>query len=142
MEIDVHHVEAHIARAAGTEHRIEVGPVVVHQTTTTMDEFCDLRDMFLEESEGIGIGHHHGGDVGAFLTDQSFQVGYINESSRIRLHLEDLEATDGGRSGVRAMGGVGHDDFLPLEVAPRTMIVVDGHQARQLTMGTGVGLGR
>ena len=96
MEIDVHHVEAHIAWATGTKHRIEVGTIIIHQATTGVDEFCNLRNMFLEESEGIRIGHHHGGDIGAFLIDQSFQVNQINESLRVRLHLEDLETTYSG----------------------------------------------
>ena len=96
MEIDVHHVEAHIAWATGTKHRIEVGTIIIHQATTGVDEFCNLRNMFLEESEGIRIGHHHGGDMGTFLIDQSFQVNQINESLRVRLHLEYLETTYSG----------------------------------------------
>ena len=38
------------------------------------------------------------------------------------------------------MSRVGHDDLLALHVATRTMIVVDGHQTRQFTMSTSIGL--
>ena len=37
------------------------------------------------------------------------------------------------------MGTVGHDDLLTSEVATGTVVVVDDHQTRQLTMGTGIG---
>ena len=62
VQVDVHHVEAHVTRAAGTQHGVQVGTVVVHQAATVVDEPGYLRDMLLEEPEGIGIGHHHRGD--------------------------------------------------------------------------------
>ena len=66
MQVDVHHIEAHVAWATGSQHRVEVGTIVVHQATTAMDERCDLWDSRLEETEGVGVGHHHGGDGIAF----------------------------------------------------------------------------
>ena len=38
------------------------------------------------------------------------------------------------------MGRVRHDDLLTRQIATRTVIVVDGHQTRQFSMGTGIGL--
>ena len=38
------------------------------------------------------------------------------------------------------MGRIGDDDFLALEIATRTVIVVNDHQTCQLTMSTSVGL--
>ena len=66
VQVDVHHVEPHIARTTRTQHGIQVSPVVIHQATTVVDEFRNLWDMCLEETEGVRIGHHHSGDVGAF----------------------------------------------------------------------------
>ena len=66
MQVDVHHIEAHVAWATGSQHRVEVGTIVVHQTATAMDERCDLWDTRLEKTEGVGVGHHHGGDGIAF----------------------------------------------------------------------------
>ena len=37
MEIDVHHVEAHIAWATCPQHRVQVRSVVIHQATTVVD---------------------------------------------------------------------------------------------------------
>ena len=36
------------------------------------------------------------------------------------------------------MSRIGHDDFLALLITTRAVIVVDGHEARQLTMCTSV----
>ena len=66
MQIDVHHIETHITRATSPQHRIEIGTIVIHQRTTAMDQLCNRRNAGLKESEGIGIGHHHGGDGVAF----------------------------------------------------------------------------
>ena len=71
MQIDMHHVEAHIARTASPQHRIQVGTIVVHQTTTVMDEFGNLWDTHLEETEGIWIGHHHGSNLLSLLGDNT-----------------------------------------------------------------------
>ena len=66
VQVDVHDVEAHITRTTSSQHRVQVGTIVVHQTTAVVDELRNFRDTRLEKSEGIGISHHHGGDVGAF----------------------------------------------------------------------------
>ena len=38
------------------------------------------------------------------------------------------------------MGAVWYYDLFALEVATGTMIVIDNHQSRQLSMSTGIGL--
>ena len=38
------------------------------------------------------------------------------------------------------MGRIGYDDLLTLKIATRTVIVVDGHQTRQFSMGARIGL--
>ena len=59
MKIDVHNVESHIARAACSKHRVEVGSIIVHQSAALMHEFGYLGNLLFKHSEGIGIGHHH-----------------------------------------------------------------------------------
>ena len=139
MEVDVHHVEAHITRTTGSEHGVQVRPVVVHQSAAVVDEFCYLRDARLEEAKGIGIGHHHGGDISPLLSNDALQVVYIDRTISLRLHLDDLQSADGSRGGVRAVGRIGHNHLLALQVAMSTVEVVDGHQTCQFTMGTGIG---
>ena len=116
MEVDVHHVEAHITRTTGTEHGVQVRAVVVHQTATVVDEFRNLRDARLEEAESIGIGHHHGGNLISLLSDDALQVIDIDRTVCLRLHLDDLQSADSRRSGVRAVGRIGHNHFLALQV--------------------------
>ena len=59
MKIDVHHIKAHVTRTASTEHRVEVGSIIVHQSAALMHEFGYLGNLLFKHSEGIGIGHHH-----------------------------------------------------------------------------------
>ena len=66
MQVDVHHVEAHVTWATSTQHRVQVSTIVIHQTATVVDKLRNLGNTRLEKSEGIGIGHHHGSDVGTF----------------------------------------------------------------------------
>ena len=82
MEVDVHDIEAHVTRATGTQHGIEVGTIIVHQTTTVVNELCNLRDTGLEEAEGVGVGHHHGSDLRALLSDDTLQILEIHLTVR------------------------------------------------------------
>ena len=38
------------------------------------------------------------------------------------------------------MGAIWYYHLLTLEITPRTVIIIDGHQPRQFTMGTSIGL--
>ena len=70
----MHHIEAHVARAAIAQHGIEISTVVVHQATAVVYQLRNLRDILLEDTESVGIGHHHGGDAVALFLDQLFQM--------------------------------------------------------------------
>ena len=69
VQVDVHHVETHIARATGTKHRVQVGTIVVHQAASLMNQLGNLRDARLEQAQRIRVGHHHGGNIGTFKRD-------------------------------------------------------------------------
>ena len=138
MQVDVHDVETHIARPANAKHRVEVCTIVVHQATTVVDELGNLWNTSFKESQGIRIGHHHSGNLSAFLCNNTLQVFDIDLTISLRFHLNNLQATDSGRGGVGAMGTIGHDDFFALPVATLTMIIIDGHQSGQLAMGTSI----
>ena len=134
VEVDVHHVEAHVTRAADAEHRVEVGPVVVHESATAVHEACDLRDLTFEETERVGVGHHHCRHV---RSEERLEVIDIDAALRRAFHLDHLEAANGGRGGVGAVGRVGHDDLTAGRVTTFLMIGADDHQSCQLTMRTG-----
>ena len=115
VQVDVHHIEAHVARACSAEHGVEVGAIVIHQTSAIVDQFCNLRNTRLEEAEGIGIGHHHGSDLCALLIYDALQVVVINRPVSQRFYFNNLQAADSCRGRIGAMGRIGI--FLPWRLA-------------------------
>jgi len=55
----MHDIESHIAGTRHTEHRIEVGTVIIEQRATLMHKLSNLGYRTLEEAERIWVGHHH-----------------------------------------------------------------------------------
>ena len=87
MEIDVHDIEAHIARTTYAKHRVEVGAIVVHECATIVDELGNLRYLAFEESEGVGVGHHHGCHA---VVEQALEVVDIHHAIGGALDLDNL----------------------------------------------------
>ena len=87
VQIDVHHVKTHIAWTTNAEHRIEVGTIVIHQTAAVVNEAGYFRDARLEDTERVGIGHHHTGDV---VTQHSAKGVNVDGSLGRALHLDNL----------------------------------------------------
>ena len=50
VEIEMEHIEAHVARTYHTDKRVHVGTVVVKQTAALMDKGSNLPDILLEKS--------------------------------------------------------------------------------------------
>ena len=140
VQIDVHHVETHITWTTSTQHGVQIGSVVVHQSTTSMNQLGNFRNLSFEESQRIRIGHHHGCDAVAAFRTEAAKVFQIHQTVGTALYLQDFQATDGSRSRIGTMSRVGYDHLLALHVLARAMVVVNDHQARQLTMGTSIGL--
>ena len=100
-----------------------------------MDELGNLRDACLEEAEGIGVRHHHSGNLSTLFSNDALQVVEVDGTVSQRLHLDNLQATYCGRGRISAVGAVGHNNLLA-HFAARTMVIVDGHQASQLAVGS------
>ena len=137
VQIDVHHIEAHIARTAHAEHGVEVGSVVVHQTSALVHQPCYLGNLFLEDTQGVGVGHHHAGNV---IAKQRLEVLHIHGAVGGTLHLHNLQTAHGSRSRVGAMGRVGNDNLCTLQVATLFVVGAYHHQSCQLAMSTGKGI--
>ena len=137
VQVDVHHVEAHVTWAAYAEHGVEVCPVVVHQRAALVHHFGYLRDARLEESERVGVCHHHRRNG---VVKQSAQVLDVNRAVGSALHLDHLKSADRSRGRVCAVGGVGHYDFCPLHVAAAIVVGADNHQSCQLAVRPGKGV--
>ena len=67
VEIDVHHIESHVAGAAIAQHGVEVGSVVVHQSAAVVDQFRNFRNVLFEDAECVRVGHHHGSNAVALF---------------------------------------------------------------------------
>ena len=90
VEIDVHNVESHIARTACSKHRVEVGSIIVHQSTALMHEFGYLRYLLLKHTESVGVGHHH---CSHGVVEDAAKVVNIHETLCSALHLYHLKST-------------------------------------------------
>ena len=135
VQVDVHHVEAHISGPACTEHRVQVCPVVVHQCAAAMHQFRYLGDALLEEAESVRVGHHH---CGHSVVEQAAQVVDIHRAVRATLHLDDIETAHRSRSGIGAMCRVGHYDLCAFHVSPTLVICLNDHQSCKFAMRSGI----
>ncbi len=140
VQVDMHDVEAHVTWTAGTQHGVEVGTVVVHQTACFMHHLGNVGDVGLEESQRVGVGHHHGRHLLTVFLKYLLKVIHVYRAVVVGLHLDDVEAADGCRGRVGAVGRVRHDDLRTLQVTTLLVVAADNHETRQLTMGTGIGL--
>ena len=137
VQVDVHHVETHIARAANAHHWVEVRAIVVHQAAALVHEPRYFWNVFFKNAERVGVRHHHAGDVVAEFRAQVFKV---HSALRSALHLHNLQAAHGGRGRVGAVCRVGHDDFYALMVAPALVVGADYHKACQFAVRPGIGV--
>ena len=136
MQVEVHNVEAHIAGAHHAQERVHIGAVVVEQAAAFVHQGCDFLDIALEEAQGVGVGHHNAGDVGA---EQRLEVLHVHESVGAGLHHHDVQAADGSAGGVGAVGAVGHDNLGTGSVAAAEMVLPHQHKACQFTVGSCAG---
>ena len=108
-----------------------------------MYHFFNLRNLPFKQSQGVGVGHHHGRNgVAADAVNQGAQRLDVDGAVDERLHLHDVQSADGRRSRVRAVGRVRHDDQSAARVTPAFVVSAYDHQSRQFAVGAGIGLER
>ena len=137
VQVDVHHVKAHIAGTDYAHYGVEVRTVVIEQTARLVDDLCDLFDVALEKAERGGVGQHKARGIGADGLPEGVKVHAAVGSG---LDLLDLEAGHGGGGGVGAVRRIGHYHDLALKVAAVLVIGADMHKAGQLAVSAGSGL--
>src|SRR5450759_4506982 len=131
--VEVHHVEAHVAGPADAEHGVDVGAVVVEQAAGVMHEPGDLRDVLVEDAEGVGIGEHETGEI---VVKQLPERLKVDAAAGVAADGDGLVPRHDDAGRVRAVGGVGDDDAPG--VAPlRVMRGADDEQAGELAVGAG-----
>ena len=102
--VDVHDVEAHVARPAPAEDRVEVGAVVVDERADVVDHAGDLLDPFLEQAERVRVREHQAGDL---IVEQAGERLHVDEPALVGGHAHRLEPGEADAGRVRAVRGVG-----------------------------------
>ena len=136
VQVDVDDVEAHVAGARVAHDRVQVGAVVVEGPARVVDDLGDLRDVLVEEPEGVRVGQHQAGRVVARLRAQVVEV---DAAALVGGQLHHLVAGHRHRGGVGAVGRVGGEHLGPL-LAAVGVVGAGEQQPRQLAVGARRGL--
>ena len=132
VQVDVHDVEAHVARPRDAADRVQVRAVVVHERTGAVEDVADLLDVLVEEAERRRVREHQAGRV---LVDLAAQVLDVDVAARVRLDRRQLVAGHRHARRVRAVRGVrDHDLAALLVLALRREVRVEEHQPGQLAL--------
>ena len=63
VQVEVHDVHAEVAGAGLGDEGVHVGSVHVEQAALAVEDLGDLRDLLVEDAEGVGVGEHEAGDI-------------------------------------------------------------------------------
>ena len=137
VEVQVDHVEAHVAGADHPHDRVEIGPVVVAQAPRVVDDPGDLQDVPVKNPHRVGVGQHQTGGVRPHGAAQGLHI-HAAVFAGGDVHHREARHDGGGRIG--AVGGVGDDDLGPGGVVPPGVVRLDEQQAGELAVGPGGGL--
>ena len=138
VQVEVHDVEAHVARPRDAHHRVEVGAVVVERGAHVVHDARDLADVAVEQPERVRVREHQAGHVVRGLRAQVVQV---HAAVGVGAHLHHLVAghRHGGRVG--AVRRVGREHLVAVLAA----VLVERareQQAGQFAVRAGAGLKR
>ena len=135
MQIEVHHVETHVAWAGNAQYGIGVRAVVVELSPGFVNQRRDLGDIAIKKSQRVGVGQHDGGNIGCIRIQQSFQMLHVDAARLgIALHLHSFIVGERGTGGIGAMGVVGNEHKIAMPLSLALMVGLDQHQACQFAM--------
>ena len=139
MQVEVNGVKAHQTRRGNAENGVEVCTVVVHLTAGLVYDFTGGFDVRFKQTEGVGIGDHHG------------SRGLVCDGGEgVQVHTTVLEAWDfyNLKSGHRctgrvcSVGGIGNDDLCSLGFATVAEVLLNAPNGREFTLCARNGLKR
>ena len=139
MQIDVHRVDAEVARPDATDDRVEIGPVAIDEPAGGVDRVGDRPHLALEQSAGVGVGDHHARHVG---TEPRGERRDIDSTFGGGGNVLDRVAGKGGGGGVGAVRGFGDQDDLAGALALRLQRGLNRQDAAQFAMRAGLGTHR
>ena len=67
VQVQVHHIHAEVARARHARQRVHVGAIHIQQRALRMQDFGDLRNLLLENTQRRRIRQHQRGNIGRHL---------------------------------------------------------------------------
>src|SRR5205814_6255242 len=100
VEIDVHRVDAEIARADLADDRVEVRAVAIDEGAHGMNRVADRLHVRLEQAARVGVGDHHRCDVG---TEASFQGLEVHAAGPVGGDILHPVAGEGGGGRIGAV---------------------------------------
>src|SRR5262249_38990220 len=87
VEVEMNHVDAHVARPGDPDEGVHVGTVHVNETARFVNDVADLFDVGFEQAERVGISQHQTGDVA--MCAEFAQVIEIRQTLRSRANRFD-----------------------------------------------------
>ena len=80
MQVEVHYIEAQIARAHDAQQSVQIGSVSIHQTAALVHQLDHINDVLIEQAKCVGICQHHANNR---IVTGRFECGQINVAIRI-----------------------------------------------------------
>ncbi len=71
VQVDVHGVDAEVARPHPADDGVEIGAVAVEVGARLVHGLGDLDDLALEQPAGVGVGQHDRGDLGPDMASRT-----------------------------------------------------------------------
>ena len=133
VQVEVHDVEAQVARAGDAQQGIHVRPVAIDQTAGIVHHLVDFLDVLIKEAEGVRVGDH---DPGQFVIAERCQLFEVDVPALVGRDGFDHQAAHGGGGGVGAVGTVGDQHDLALVMTLRLMPGHDGLDSAEFAMRT------
>ena len=131
MQVDVHAVDAEIARSHPAHDRVEVGAVAIEVGAGGMHGFRNLDDLGFKQAAGVGIGQH---DRRHVRPERRLERGEIDPAVLRSWDRFDGEAERRSGRRIGAVRRLGDEHDGPT-LAARRERSLDRHQAAQLAVG-------
>ena len=128
MRIEMHEIEAHVARTRVAHQGVGVRSVVIHEAARGVHGIGDLLDVIFEEAEGVGIGHHADGRI---VAEHRFERFDADASALVALERDDLVSDHRGGRRIRTVRRIGDDDGRALRAFASLVEVGFGDEQRR-----------
>src|SRR5947209_6523753 len=89
VQVEVHHIKAHVAGARNAQHSIGVSAIIIELPTNLVYQRCNLHDLAIEETQRVGVGHHDRGNLVCTRIKHCLEMIYFDTTGlRVGLDLD------------------------------------------------------